>query len=149
MSVCYHSHRQQTDIHHRLLNSLCKLMDYYFCVNKDTLLIHASGPEGPECIFEGQDSCVKVVSNINQLKAKAVRNEDDSISIIENPDLSGLYVDLRDRRDKLLSESDWTQGNDSPLSPEKKEEWTVYRQALRDLPNTVTDPTNVTWPTPP
>ena len=35
-------------------------------------------------------------------------------------------------RNKLLLESDWTVGQDSPLSPEKVEEWKVYRQKLRD-----------------
>ena len=37
-------------------------------------------------------------------------------------------------RNKLLSESDWTQLPDSPLSTEKKAEWATYRQALRDMP---------------
>ena len=41
---------------------------------------------------------------------------------------------LRLKRDALLTESDWTQVNDSPLTTEKKAEWAVYRQALRDLP---------------
>ena len=35
------------------------------------------------------------------------------------------------------------------LTDEQKAEWATYRQQLRDLPATVTDPTNVTWPTPP
>ena len=37
------------------------------------------------------------------------------------------------KRDKLLIESDWTQGNDSPLSDDAKAEWATYRQALRDI----------------
>ena len=41
---------------------------------------------------------------------------------------------LRANRDSLLSESDWTQMPDSPLSASKKTEWATYRQALRDLP---------------
>ena len=41
---------------------------------------------------------------------------------------------LRPNRDSLLSESDWTQMLDSPLSASKKAEWATYRQALRDLP---------------
>ena len=52
---------------------------------------------------------------------------------------------LRNKRKELLSESDWTQVADSPLSGSKKAEWTTYRQALRDLP--ATDPP--TFPTPP
>ena len=41
---------------------------------------------------------------------------------------------LRANRDSLLTESDWTQMTDSPLSDSKKAEWATYRQALRDLP---------------
>lgn len=55
---------------------------------------------------------------------------------------------LRDRRNVLLAQSDWTQAADSPLTDAKKAEWRTYRQALRDITDT-SDPTTVTWPTPP
>jgi hypothetical protein len=45
-------------------------------------------------------------------------------------------ITIRLKRNNLLSESDWTQFNDSPLSAEKKSEWATYRQALRDITNT-------------
>ena len=54
---------------------------------------------------------------------------------------------LRHYRDTLLRESDWTQFTDSPLSDAKKNEWKTYRQSLRDLPATESDPQNPTWPT--
>jgi hypothetical protein len=40
--------------------------------------------------------------------------------------------DTRFQRDKKLNESDWTQLASSPLSEAKKAEWEIYRQALRD-----------------
>ena len=43
---------------------------------------------------------------------------------------------LRNKRNELLTQSDWTQVNDSPLSDFKKQEWATYRQSLRDLPST-------------
>jgi hypothetical protein len=43
---------------------------------------------------------------------------------------------LRNKRNELLNESDWTQVNDCPLSDSKKQEWATYRQELRDLPFT-------------
>ena len=53
---------------------------------------------------------------------------------------------LRSERDKLLRDSDWTQMvTDVPLSDSKKEEWRIYRQALRDLPETA-DLDNVIFP---
>ena len=44
-------------------------------------------------------------------------------------------ITIRLKRNNLLSESDWTQFNDSPLSNEKKLEWATYRQLLRDVTN--------------
>lgn len=55
---------------------------------------------------------------------------------------------LRQERDQYLTLCDWTQMPDVPLSMEKKAEWAVYRQALRDFPETC-DPDNPVWPTPP
>tara|TARA_Y100000114_G_scaffold156797_1_gene185347 strand:+ start:468 stop:860 length:393 start_codon:yes stop_codon:yes gene_type:complete len=43
-------------------------------------------------------------------------------------------ADLRVTRDHLLSCSDWTQVPDTPLGSEKRSEWQMYRQKLRDLP---------------
>jgi hypothetical protein len=59
---------------------------------------------------------------------------------------------LRLKRDALLTESDWTQVNDSPLSDTKKTEWATYRQELRDLPSShqsITNFDDVVFPTQP
>jgi hypothetical protein len=53
---------------------------------------------------------------------------------------------IRHQRDIKLNNSDWTQGNDSPLTAEKKSEWATYRQALRDITEQ-SDPFNIVWPT--
>ena len=45
---------------------------------------------------------------------------------------------LRNKRNLMLKECDWTQAADSPLSDPKKAEWATYRQQLRDLTNTYT-----------
>ena len=50
------------------------------------------------------------------------------------------WAEFRSKRNSLLSICDWTQSPDFPLSDAKKEEWRIYRQALRDLTNTITDP---------
>jgi hypothetical protein len=66
----------------------------------------------------------------------------------ENED---MWYWLRRTRNKLLSASDWTQVPDCSLSDEKKEEWRVYRQQLRDFPATLTEDPGVTveFPDPP
>jgi hypothetical protein len=56
---------------------------------------------------------------------------------------------IRAERNFLLSQSDWTQLADAPLSPEQKQAWTVYRQALRDVPSSFATPEEVVWPTAP
>ncbi len=63
---------------------------------------------------------------------------------------------FRVERNKRLSDCDWTQTNDCKLSETKIQEWKVYRQALRDLPETTTPSfdehrilTDINWPTPP
>ena len=60
-----------------------------------------------------------------------------------------LY-ELRVIRNFLLAQSDWTQSRDVNLS--NNDEWTTYRQNLRDITNgltTVADVEAVTWPTKP
>ena len=45
-------------------------------------------------------------------------------------------IKLREYRNNLLEQSDWTVIPDSPLSDSKKAEWKTYRQALRDITKT-------------
>lgn len=56
---------------------------------------------------------------------------------------------LRAERDRRLAASDWTQMPDAPLAEAAREAWRLYRQALRDLPETTTDPAAPEWPAPP
>ena len=59
------------------------------------------------------------------------------------------WSNLRTERNARLAASDFTQLQDAHLSAEKKSAWADYRQALRDLPENATDPTQVTWPVSP
>lgn len=55
---------------------------------------------------------------------------------------------VRQRRNELLKQSDWTQYSDVTLSETSIEEWKVYRQQLRDI--TLSDnPFNIIFPSPP
>jgi hypothetical protein len=61
--------------------------------------------------------------------------------------LANSWDRFRRERDALLVSSDWSQGNDSPLTDEVKTSWATYRQELRDLPETYSsDPNAVVWP---
>ena len=54
--------------------------------------------------------------------------------------------EVREKRNALLSASDWTQLPDVPLAT--KQAWADYRQALRDI-TLQPDPFSIIWPTPP
>lgn len=56
---------------------------------------------------------------------------------------------VREERDALLADSDWTQMNDSPLDTTARTSWATYRQALRDITAQDGFPYNVTYPTEP
>jgi hypothetical protein len=52
-------------------------------------------------------------------------------------------------RNSLLFQSDWTQTLDAPLTKEKRAEWALYRQKLRDISLQDEFPLNIVWATPP
>ena len=65
---------------------------------------------------------------------------------------------LREERNKLISETDWTQLKDIDLDIIRERNWKNYRQALRDLPSKSNpkldgsgklDMSSVTWPVKP
>lgn len=56
------------------------------------------------------------------------------------------YAHLRRDRNEMLMRSDWTQLSNSGLSEAKRAEWETYRQALRDLPETMTEELEYTLP---
>ena len=68
------------------------------------------------------------------------------------------YKLLREERNKLISETDWTQLKDIDLDIIRERNWKNYRQALRDLPSKSNpkldsfgklDMSSVTWPVKP
>ena len=67
-------------------------------------------------------------------------------------ELAEEWKKIRTRRNRLLSESDWTQGGDSPLTTQKKSDWAKYRTSLRTLPEDQSSKSkysDITWPTKP
>ena len=80
---------------------------------------------------------------------------DGKVQSYTPPYISGTNTDaVREKRNKLLQYTDWTQVPDSPLSDSKKAEWATYRQQLRDMMSSYTDSEsntveNTTFPTPP
>lgn len=63
-----------------------------------------------------------------------------------NQRIESKWDEIREIRNELLAECDWTQLSDIPT--ETKQNWTTYRQNLRDITNQ-TDPYNIVWPAKP
>lgn len=57
--------------------------------------------------------------------------------------------DVRADRAAALSQCDWTQVPDAPLTAEQKQAWLDYRQALRNIPTQPGFPWDTQWPSKP
>ena len=66
-------------------------------------------------------------------------------SEITNRIKNKMWEGVRARRNRALKNSDVMALQDRVMTNEQK----AYRQALRDLPSTQSDPFNITWPTKP
>lgn len=80
----------------------------------------------------------------NSIDVEAFKTAIAALDLDEEIKQSNLKV-IREGRDKLLQETDWMANSDVTMS----EDWKAYRQALRDLPATTTDPANPIYPDPP
>ena len=81
----------------------------------------------------------------NDSRANHTRTEEQQKAVEEELSKS-KENEIRNVRNTLLTETDWTQNADVPESTRTK--WQSYRQALRDI-TTQSDPFNITWPTEP
>jgi len=77
-------------------------------------------------------------------KYHTVMNGDE---VVEQRLLQYDMHQLRIFRNECLENTDWMATQDRTMS----EEWRIYRQALRDIPNNFPDPADAleNWPTPP
>lgn len=69
----------------------------------------------------------------------------EPVTITPLADPAAALSKIRAIRNTLLTNCDWTQIPDAPLSLPQVSAWKVYRQALRDFPDTA-DPENPVWP---
>jgi len=64
----------------------------------------------------------------------------------DQADFADSWETIREKRDQLITSSDWTM---IPGATVDQAQWSAYRQILRDIPQTYTNPEDVIWPTPP
>ena len=119
--------------------------------------VHAVHWDDTSGEIEYTDKDNEVISEIG-IYSQAVTDHANEIKRLEDLEAAIPWTDLfKQRRNDLLLCCDWTQGTDAPITAEKKEEWKVYRQKLRDLPANITanpkdlfkSPVHSEWPTQP
>lgn len=75
-----------------------------------------------------------------------VVNNDLSSDFLNEAYSGERWFEIRNERDRLISETDWTQTSDAPLSDKKKAEFAEYRVRLRNITQDYSDPDTVVFP---
>ena len=76
----------------------------------------------------------------------------DESAIVEKSaelELEKAWSDLREKRNRLIAETDWEVVMHKELGTDIPTALTTYRQELRDLPANTSDPSNPSWPVKP
>jgi hypothetical protein len=135
-------------------------MPYYFIVDNATLEDvfwyqgeepqQWGGPWGDPSKF----TQVQLDPKLDHRTVSAARDEAGHIVMVTNEGkkqemMMEMWADVKEKRNAMLRDCDWTICNDSPLDANKQAEWRAYRQALRDLPLKFADPRQVVYPVPP
>jgi len=110
----------------------------------------ANGPSD-EFLAENNAKKVNAFKAHDRLTQKLVQcapyDDDEFVSMVQVESLTAEEIqaakdsamsNIRATRNQLLNACDWTQAVDCTIA--KKAEWATYRQALRDLPSTITEP---------
>ena len=74
-----------------------------------------------------------VNDEITWLDDREQPTEEQILEVLENLDAIEKEQDVRRKRNALLASTDWTVLPDSSVTPEKRDEYVAYRQALRDI----------------
>ena len=117
-------------------------------IPSDVHAVHWDGSTGQIEYNDGKSNVTMSEIGVYS-QAETTFNNELKMRESPSPSSSDWDEDLRIRRNKKLTDCDWTQGNDTPLGSSKKTEWATYRQSLRDLPDNTSDSSDPTWPTEP
>lgn len=82
----------------------------------------------------------KIVNGVEQ-----EMTQDEHVVFVQNMPVPDLALGVREKRNRLLSDTDWMALSDNTMTPE----WASYRQALRDITAQEGFPFSVIWPTKP
>ena len=111
-------------------NKICQVADNEFPVHKDLKWVDCDDDVAPSWEYDGKKFNKPFTENLSY----------NQLSDIEKLNF------IRTERNARLLACDWTQLLDSVCD---KKAWATYRQALRDLPENITDINNPIYPIPP
>lgn len=97
----------------------------------NTQVLEESAP-----VFSAEDQRWTQVWTVRDMTTEEIASRDESQA-----------AGVRAERDRLLVQSDWTQGKDIPDNVSSA--WAVYRQSLRDIPGQAGFPWDINWPAQP
>jgi hypothetical protein len=125
---------------------------YMFDSDGVCFLTHTTSNTGRAAeLSERNGAASYVVSSdvIDISRARLINGE--LVSVEPTVPLEIQAVIVRDRRNALLTASDWTDtlSAKTRLGDALYNAWQDYRQILRDIPQQAGFPTNVAWPEPP
>ena len=73
------------------------------------------------------------IENRPNLEEDIQNNFDIWLQFAKDCEYEKLAAEIRNKRDNLLTQTDWTQVTDTVLNTEKQQEYKEYRQQLRDI----------------
>lgn len=86
------------------------------------------------------------IENRPNLEQDIQNNFDVWLQFAKDCEYEKLATEIRTKRDKLLTDTDWTQVTDTVLNTEKQQEYKEYRQELRDITEQEDFPYHVVFP---
>jgi hypothetical protein len=86
---------------------------------------------GNESCWNGIDPDIRAFLDAHTAEKARIQQVED--------DFQNSWDRIRQERQNYIFDTDWTQTEDSPLTDAKKEEFRVYRQALRDMTTTYSE----------
>ena len=95
---------------------------------------------------EAHDLCFKEQPEAGDIIYDGYKMPDIETLHDEEFKVRGKWIDIRNKRTRLLGESDYMILADAPVDETQKQEWTTYRQALRDIPQDYDSPDEVVYP---
>lgn len=129
-------------------------MTYLYLFNESgdcTIIVHQFQEDMVSEIASRNGAASYLTSDV-MLPLDRARNVDGVLQNVQRqPTTIELAAQARERRDRLLIESDWTDtvSAQSRLGPTVFQAWMDYRQALRDVPSQSGFPAQIDWPAAP